>query len=454
MSQLRVKDLKPNPKNPRKCTDRKQTQLRKNLYEYGDLSGVVFNRKSGQLVGGHQRSKNFDSGAEVEIVKAYKTPTRTGTVAEGFIVSNGERFTYREVDWDGPKEKGANIAANAGAGIWDTELLQETLVDLSSFDVDYDLDLTMFDEDQLKEFGGVNVKEHTRVSSTGTDEDEVPEKAPPQAKLGEIYLLGQHRLMCGDSTDDKQVARLLRDVTPDLCFTSPPYNLGKFKPSGKKVNVPKREQKYLTVADDLSESDYEKFLIDFISIAIARCTSTMVNVGLMEANKRPVMRVVNHFLDQFKETLYWKKSNSTPHIQAGIVTSLVEPIFCFGQYASRCFRTANFKGNCPNVVEGPNAGGNEFADVHAATFPVYFPEWAIENFSQGAIYDPFGGSGTTLIACEKTNRPCFMMEIDPSYCDVIIARWEKYTGLKAKKVKTVLTRKAAKQVSEQVHGQA
>lgn len=449
---MKIKDLTKNPNNPRTITDAKKSMLVKALARFGDLSGIVYNRKTKHLVGGHQRRDVLDQDAPITILRKYSKPTKTGTIAEGYIQIGTDRFAYREVYWDAHTEKAANIAANKGAGEWDPAKLSEWIKDLNTFDVNFDLDLTMFDSDEIKDIVGIEVAAHTRTGKTGVDEDELPEMPEPTTKPGDLYLLGEHRLLCGDSTSAGAVARLMNEAKADITFTSPPYNLGTFKVTGKATNKivePQRKQKYLTVTDDLTPEAYEKFLLDFINIALGVSESVLVNVGLMEANKRPVMRVIHTLIDQFKETLYWKKSTSTPHIQAGIVTTLVEPIFCFGKHNSRMFRTATFKGSCPNVVDGANAGGNEFAKVHSATFPVYLPEWIIENFSRGAVFDPFGGTGTTMIAAEKLRRKSFLMELDPSYCDIIVARWEKYTGLKARLVRTETKLKPATQAKAQ-----
>jgi hypothetical protein len=265
------------------------------------------------------------------------------------------------------------------------------------------------------------------------DADAIPENVETRCKSGDLWLLGEHRLLCGDCTDPKNISLLMNGEKADMVFTSPPYNLGKFEVSGPKATKPNRKEKYLAGGDNMSPEEYENFLSDFIEKYLAIADTVLINIGMVEGNKRAVIKMVYNHLDNFKETLYWKKSTSTPHIQPGIVTSLVEPVFCFGNHNSRQFKNSNFKGNCNNVIEGQNGGGNEFAKIHAATFPVYFPEWAIKNFSQGKIVEPFCGSGSTLIACEKTNRDCFAMELDPRYCDVILARWEKFTGKTAVK---------------------
>src|SRR5271165_7331278 len=120
---MKLSELSPNPNNPRKITDKKKEMLKKALAKFGDISGIVYNQKSKQLVGGHQRKEVFGPDAVITIVKKYPKPTRAGTKAEGYITIKGERFSYREVWWDDVTEKAANIAANKGAGEWDKEIL-------------------------------------------------------------------------------------------------------------------------------------------------------------------------------------------------------------------------------------------------------------------------------------------------------------------------------------------
>jgi hypothetical protein len=151
---MKLKDLKPNPENPRTVTDEKLLMLKKSLSEFGDLSGVIYNRKTKLLVGGHQRTKLIPKDSIVTVLKQYEKPTKTGTVAEGFIVANGERFSYREVAWDKSKEKAANIAANKGAGEWNIEQLSTWMQELDG--ELFDLDLTMFDKDERLGFFAVS----------------------------------------------------------------------------------------------------------------------------------------------------------------------------------------------------------------------------------------------------------------------------------------------------------
>jgi hypothetical protein len=135
----KVSDLKANPDNPRKISDEKLGMLDKSMKKFGDLSGIVANRRSGLMVGGHQRVKQIAPDAEVVITQRYKKPTRTGTVAEGYVLLAGERFTYREVWWDAKTEKAANIAANAHGGEWEMEKLTKWVSELRLAGLDLDL---------------------------------------------------------------------------------------------------------------------------------------------------------------------------------------------------------------------------------------------------------------------------------------------------------------------------
>lgn len=193
---MKISSLSPNEKNPRTITDQKLAMFKKALAEFGDLSGIVYNRKSKQLVGGHQRCKLIDKETPIVIQTKHSKPTKVGTVAEGYIEVKGERYAYREVYWPEHKEKAANIAANKGAGEWDMGRLNEWLKELSAFDLNFDLGLTMFDAEELAAMPeGVEVSAHTR-NKKGEEKEET-EIGLAKCKAGEVYALGESRLKCG-----------------------------------------------------------------------------------------------------------------------------------------------------------------------------------------------------------------------------------------------------------------
>lgn len=167
MKQLKIKDLKPNPQNPRRITPEKIADLKRSYEENGDLGGVVFNVRSQQLIGGHQTARSLDPEAIIHIEKKYKEPTKTGTVAEGYVDLNGERLKYREVDVDSNREKVMNIAANRGAGSWDFPALKDWFHELDSNN--FDLNLTMFDEEELANLMAPVTKLEPENTSTELD---------------------------------------------------------------------------------------------------------------------------------------------------------------------------------------------------------------------------------------------------------------------------------------------
>jgi len=162
-----VKELAPSPTNPRVVTEEKLKQLGKAIDAFGDLSGIVFNRTTKTIVSGHQRAKVFGPDAKITIEKNYQKPSRTGTVAEGFVLVSGERYKYREVSWDSVTEKAARLAANRNAGDWNNSLLANDLRDIA--DIGLDSDLSMFSKKERdKIFAGLDKKPKTEKSRSAS----------------------------------------------------------------------------------------------------------------------------------------------------------------------------------------------------------------------------------------------------------------------------------------------
>lgn len=437
---MKLDELKPNPKNPRKISDGRLAMLKESLLFHGDLSGIVYNYKSGQLVGGHQRSKVFEGG-EVHVTKTYDKPTKTGTVEVGYILYNGERYSYRGVKWSKHHEMAANIAANKQAGDWDLPELGLWMKELGSFDVDFDLDLTMFDENERKELIPENSKEGL------CDADDVPQQRSTSIKRGDLYLLGDnHRLLCGDSTVKEEVDRLMNGEKAEICFTSPPYNLGdNAKLRGH--NGDGDDTVYNEKSDHKTQLEYLEFMSEWTRIAIENCQYVFCNIQILAGNKLAIPAYWMNFKDRLVDIMIWDKEHASPSMAARVLNSVWEFIFIFifanENQPKRSIKTGkSWRGTIDNIYRlNPNKGPRDKEPSHGAVFPVAFAAHFISNFGGELVYEPFCGSGSTLIACEKTNRKCYGMEIDPSYCQVIIDRWEKFTGKKAVKVKTVVRKK-------------
>jgi len=298
---------------------------------------------------------------------------------------------------------------------FDIELLSYELEDISIDMSDYGFDMEIEEPEQ-------------EIEEVETPEP--PEE--PKSKLGDIYQLGNHRLMCGDSTDKDDINKLMNGVNADISFTSPPYNAGSLDIKGNETT----QKKYNEYNDNKSEEEYFHFIKTNMELLLNHSNEVFYNIGLVENNKRAIIKLQYEFIDKFKDVIYWEKSSCAPHIQPGIINNLVEFILCFGN-GKRKFEEAQFsQGTYWNVIKGNGASQNEYSDIHKATFPMYLPIEIIKNFcnTNGVVIDCFGGTGTTLIACEQLDRKCYMMELDPHYVDVIIERWENYTGKKAVKV--------------------
>lgn len=447
---MKIKDLIPNAKNPRTITDAKLAMLKKAVQEFGDLSGIVFNRKSKQLVGGHQRRKVLDPESVITITKKFSKPTAVGTVAEGYIDTESGRFAYREVYWTDAKEKAANIAANKGAGEWDMPQLTEWMKELGSFDLDFDINLTMFDNEEIEALGqSIIVSEHTRTGKTGVDEDEIPEKAPARTQPGDVYVLGDHRLMCGDSTNQDQIKKLMNGDVADMVWTDPPYNVALGMETPEQAKARNRRTDGLTVMNDkMSDEDFRGFLF---KVYTAMCAITKPGGAIYVAhadsegyNFRGAARDAGWLI---KQCLIWKKSSLVMGRQD--YQWMHEPILYGWKDGGPHSWFSDRKQT--TVLEFAKPSRNA---VHPTMKPVELVEYCIGNSSKVTqiVFDAFGGSGTTLIAAEKLHRKCRMMELDPHYCDVIVERWEKYTGEKAKllpRTKTQLKKKPAQQAEMQ-----
>ena len=286
---------------------------------------------------------------------------------------------------------------------WDMELLGIELEDLAGLDID--LSLTGFDAEELLDLQGDAGREVV--------EDEVPE--PPEepiTKPGDLWLLGEHRVLCGDATEREDYAALLNGNAPSLLVTDPPYGVA-YQDAGKS-----------RIQGDLTQAAFP--------IALACCTEVMddnARFYVFCATDQITMadRVFSHHLGMRPRLLIWAKESfilrhNNYHSQYEVV--------CFGWKGA---------GGGPEFWYGDRKQsdlwtvGRDGDRVHPTQKPVEVCAKPIANSSAkgGVVLDPFLGSGTTLIAAEQTGRICYGMEIDPRYCDVIVTRWENLTGKKA-----------------------
>jgi DNA modification methylase len=419
---MKLSDLKPADYNPRKISDKQLEMLRKSLDEFGDLSGIVFNRRTGNVIGGHQRLKCLPPDAKIE-KKDLKERSKTGTVAEGWIVIDGEKFVYREVDWDEATEKMANIAANKHGGEWDDEKLGQLLQELSELPV-FDLDLVGFESSELDAI-------LSQIEGTGLiDDDEVPEVETPEpiTKTGDLYILGgKHRVLCGDATKKEDIERLMDGKKADMVFTDPPYGVSysdknKFLNAIDKGNcIQKPIENDHKAVDDLKDNiifpsfcNIKLFLKDngtYYITAPQGGDLLLMMMMMMDKSGLPL-----------RHMLIWVKNN---HVLGRTDYNYKHEPILYGWINKH-----TFYGNGKYLFSTWEIPKPNKSDLHPTMKPVELIENAILNSTliNHLVFDPFLGSGSTLIACEKTNRICYGMEIDPHYVDVIVTRYCKFTG--------------------------
>jgi DNA modification methylase len=374
--------------NPRKITDEAMGRLTKSLAEFGNIQPITWNVRTGNVVGGHQRLKVYKAMGKTEV-------------------------DVWAVDLDEQKEKAANIALNKLSGEFDMPMLKDILEEIDTGDLD--MEITGFGMDEI-----ALMMEDAHPEIT---EDEVPE-VPVDAitKPGDLWLLGEHRLLCGDSTDSDSVDKLMDGNKADIAFTSPPYNAGD--------NI--RGKFYENDNDDKSNDEYVKFLYDFTINTLNNSKYSFVNLQILESNKYALIDYQYQLKDQIKDILIWNKKQYPPHINKGTFGCKWEYVFAFSYDSKGRSFPASWQGKFPNVIETENASGNDYAQIHKATFPIAFPSWILEKMDFAkSILDLFMGTGTTMVASHQLNRKCYGMEISPNYCDVIVKRWENLTGKKA-----------------------
>lgn len=411
---MKLSDLQANPRNPRKITQEKLKMLTKSMDEFGSLDGILYNRRTQRLFGGHQRQK-VDPSAEVTVTQQFDPPTKVGTVAIGYVISGEERYPYREVDWDEDKETAANIAANKGAGAWDLPELSSQMLDLDS--KNYDMDLTMWDEQERE-----NLIVPIEVLPGQSPEDEAPEPPKdPITRRGDVYVLGHHRLICGDATNLEDYTKLMQGEQAHIVWTDPPYN----------VSYKGKTKKALTIENDTQDDEaFYKFLYDFytnVSMNLQEGGAIYIAHADSEgANFRKAMTDSGLLL---KQCLIWVKqslvmSRQDYHWKHEPILYGWKPGSAHSWYADRKQTTVlNFDRPSRNAE-------------HPTMKPVELVEYCLKNsaINGHTVLDCFGGSGTTMIAAEKLGMKARIMEMDPRYCDVIVSRWQKYTGRMAERV--------------------
>ena len=399
IEQISVKKLLPYARNSRTHSEDQIGQIASSIKEFGFTNPILIDADN-QIIAGHGRLMGANR-LQMKEVPCIRLSHLTESQKRAYVIADNK------------------LALNAG---WDDELLALEIKDLQ--ELDFDVSLLGFSDDELN---GILDKLVEEVDGL-TDEDDVPETpAEPKTKLGDIYKLGNHRLMCGDSTSIDAVDKLMDGQKADLTFTSPPYNANTKANDGDIFTSKKTKKLYAEgYSDNLESQSY----IDFTKSVLEICfivTDGFIfwNVSYNANSRFEYIAQINNRLEFLIEQICWKKTSTIPF--KGSLMRDWEPIYLFSTNKN----SLGLKEVVSNHWAISNT--NSQTENHKACFPVELPKKGIELIQKksGIVFEPFGGSGTTLIACEKSNRKARLMELDPKYCDVIVKRWEDFTGKKA-----------------------
>jgi DNA modification methylase len=388
IQEVAVSTLIPYAKNSRTHDDAQVAQIAASIKEFGFRNPILVDGVS--VIAGHGRL------LAAQKLKLDKVPTldcsdMTPSQKKAYIIADNK------------------IAENAG---WDNAMLTIELKDLE--DEGFDLTLTGFDDKELDAL--LNVIEGTDGL---TDEDAVPDvPEEPKTKLGDIYILGNHRLMCGDSTSVDAVEKLMDGQLADQLVTDPPYNIA-YEGGSKK-----REQ---IKNDEMADEEFRQFLKDVYIAANAVMKAGAVfyiwHADTEGYNFRGAARDMGW---KVRQTLIWNKDNSA--FGRSDYHWKHEPCLYGWKEGAAHLWAADRKQTTVIECKRPSK-----SDLHPTMKPVELMEYQILNNTKGSdiVLDLFGGSGSTMIAAEKIGRKARLMELDPKYCDVIVKRWEDFTGKKA-----------------------
>ena len=388
-------DLIPYVRNARTHSEAQVAQIAGSIREFGWTNPVLLDGEKG-IVAGHGR-----------VLAARKLGIKEIPCIELSHLTEAQKRAYILAD--------NKLAENAG---WDTDLLKLEFGELQG--LGFDLSLTGFDEAFLTDL-------LTERTEGLCDPDDLPVQPEPKTKPGDIWILGRHRLVCGDSTVATDVEKALGGVVPHLMVTDPPYGVD-YDPTWRlKVHINKAEQKLAegkVLNDDRADwsEAWALFPGDVAYVWHGSLHAPVVAESLQKCGFT------------LRAMVLWVKTN--PVIGRGHYHWQHEPCW----YAVREGKTGHWNGdrkqttvwNIPNMHR-TQGNVDDGKTEHATQKPVECMRRAIENNSSPgqAVYEPFAGSGTTIIACEQTGRSCHAIELNPAYCDLIVARWEKFTGEKA-----------------------
>lgn len=360
-----ILDLKPAPYNPRKWSDKETADLTKSIERF-DLADHIIINKNNTVVGGHFRLKILKEKGVTEV--DVRVPERELTEAE---------------------EKELNIRLNKNSGSFDFDLLSN------------------FDEDFLKDIG-FDSKELDKIFQLEAtpEDDDIPEVKTTDIKLGDIFQLGEHRLLCGDSTKQEDAEKLMSGQRADMAFTDPPYNVN----YGATMKDTLRGNDRTILNDKMSAEDFDKFLLAFIQ-NILLYTDGGIYICMSSSEMGSLQDAFKKAGGHWSTFIIWAKNTFT--MGRADYQRQYEPILYGWRDGAKHYW-------CGDRGQGDvwNFNKPSVSKLHPTMKPVDLCIKAIENSCprDGVVLDLFGGSGSTLIAAQLVHRKCRMMELDPKYC--------------------------------------
>lgn len=385
IEKIKIEKLNPAEYNPRKDLkpgDPEYEKLKNSILTFGYVEPVLWNKRTGNIIGGHQR---------------YKVLVELGEKEIDCVV----------VDMDSENEKALNIALNKVSGDWDKDKLMLLIEDLQG--VDFDVSLTGFDPAELDDLFKDSLKDNIKEDDFDVEEEL---KKPAISKLGDLWLLGKHRLICGDSTNSKTYEDLMDGKLANLTITDPPYNVNYEGTAGKIKN------------DNMEKEAFYDFLLSAfkgIESVMAKDASIYVFHADTEGlNFRKAFSDAGFYLSG---TCIWKKQSLV--LGRSPYQWQHEPVLFGWKKKGKHNWYSDRKQTTIWEFEKPKKNKD-----HPTMKPVALVAYPILNSSltNCIVLDPFGGSGSTLIACEQTDRICHMIELDEKYTDVIVKRYIEQVG--------------------------
>lgn len=384
IKQIRLEHLKEYENNPRQ-NDEAVDKVAESIKKFGFKVPIIVDSDL-EIIAGHTRKK---------------AALKIGLEEVPVIVAD---------DLNDDQIKAFRLADNKVAEFsdWDIELLMSELEEI---------------EMDMEDFGFEDFEENIEEINTEEDDFVVEPPTEPKSKIGDVYQLGKHRLMCGDSTNDDDVKKLLNNEKAEMVFTDPPY-LMNFTGSVHADGSKSHNSSYGTIKNDsMSKEDGDEFIYNIIRV-IKENTIGAYYICFYRLGLDYIFRALERNNNKYRALIIWDKGNHT--LSNSDYMSKYEPIV-YGWIDEH-----NFYGEKAeyDIWQIPRTKHN---DLHPTMKPLDLVERAIKNSSRTGdkVLDLFGGSGSTLIACEQLKRINYSMELEPKYVDVIIDRWEEYTGEKA-----------------------